>query len=452
MSSSSLESKYLQILETIFGQKQKYAELYGSIVEQVRQSEAYLLERVRRLVVFVNASEANKQHFLNMKIKLFYKDNAPPVLVDRVSCKKMLGDFPQLWEQLHFLYVIYESKNKERDREYWKALMHLIQLSHDNLRETRDILDNMMNDIWAIWTDLLRSESEADFFRVRHVKRAVLDGLLRTTNLVNRKYRGYFVSGQFNTAIIRKNIIRWSPMVAKNMEFFDRFIQPLEFVLDHVGKNGIDFKSYQERIEGKLVEWMREFDIKEGDDVRDLAEKLLTFKSSKIGVQTIDSKIGEYMGKFKSIENAEEYLDRFFGHAVVANMLAQLKVDPAELRRNTLELFEEVRAVDVDSLEKVPGVVDAFLQKYNLQDNIIGANVRAMVKKVVASVVNDGEVDLAKLEAKLKEVGMSREELMDMLKDDSVDVADLKARLNNWIHDFVDEDGADADLLDEPEE
>lgn len=446
---SSLEAKYVQILDCIFGSKPKYAELRGSIVEQVHASEGYLLERVRRLVEFVNASDANKQHFLNMKIKLFYKDNGPPVVVDRVSCKKMLTDYPQLWENLHFLYVLYEAKNKERDREYWKALMHLIQLSHDNLKETREILDNMMNDIWAIWADMLKGESESEFFKMKKIKRTVLDTLLRTSNLINRKYRGYFVSGQFNTAIIRKQIIRWSPMIAKNMEFFDKFIQPLEYVLEQVGKNGVDFKSYQERIEEKLNEWMRDFDIKDGDDVRDLPEKVLSFKTSKIGVQTINSKISEYTGKFKNVGDAGEYLDKFFGNTVVQGVLAQLKIDAAELRANTLELFEEVKRVDVDSLEKVPGVVDAFLRKYKLQDNIIGANVRSMVKKLVASIMNDGEVDLAKMEAKLKDIGMSREELMDMLKDESLDVADLQARLKNWVNDFIDEDGDDAELLDE---
>lgn len=449
MSSNSLKSKYLQILETIFGSKQKYAELYGSILQRIEESESYLLERARLLVVFVNSSEANKQHFLNMKIKLFYKDNSPPAVVERVSCKKMLTDYPHLWEHLHYLYVLYESKNKERDREYWKALMHLIQLSHDNLKETRDILDNMLNDITAIWAGVLKTDNEKEFYKAKRVKRLLLDTLLRTSNLINRKYRGYFVSGQFNTAIIRKNIIRWSPMIAKNMEFFDRFIQPLEYMLEHVGKNGVDFKSYQDKIEEKLTQWMADFKIDENDDIRQAGEKLFASTGSKIGVQTINSKLSEYTGMFKSISNADEYLEQFFGNAMVQNMLVQLKVDPVELRKNTLELFEEVRAVELDSLEKVPGVVETFLVKYNFQDNIIGSYVRSMVKKLVATIVNEGEVDLSKLEGKLKEIGMTREEVLEMLQDESADVSDLKARLNNWIHDFIDEDYVEADLLDE---
>lgn len=445
---SDLRTKYVQIVETILGKKQKYAELFERIMSKVGEDE-YVVERARRLVTFVNASESNKQHFLNMKIKLFYKDNNPPIIIEKVSCKKMLMDFPQLWEHLHYLYLIAESKNKERDREYWKSLMHLIQLNHDNLKETRDILDNMMNDIWNVWSQMLQSADQSALFTVRQVKRLVLDTLLRTTNLINKKYKQYFISGQFNTAIIRKQIIKHSPMIAKNMEFFDKFIQPLEFLLEHVGKNGIDFKSHQEKIEEKLREWCRDYDVKDTDDIRDLPEKLFTWKNSKIGVSTIDGKISEYMGKVKEVDNIDEYMNKFFDNGVVQRILEQLKINANELRTNMTKLFEDVKNIDIDSLEKVPDVVDSFLKKYNLENNIIGATVRKGVKSIVSNIMNDGEVDVSKMEAKLKEIGMTKDEFMQMLQDESMDVEDLKTKMNNWLHGFIDEDDDDDTFLED---
>lgn len=449
MATNDIKTKYLQILETIFSKKAKYAAIYESVVKQVEASEGYLLERVRRLVIFVNASEANKQHFLNMKIKLFYKDNKPPMIIDKVSCKKMLLDFPQLWEHLHYLYILYEAKNKERDHAFWQKLMHLIQLNHENLAETREILDNMMNDIYNVWAQTLQQADQHDIYTVKQVKRIILDTLLRTTNLINKKYKTYFVSGQFNTAIIRKQIIKYSPMIAKNMEFFDKFIQPLEFILEHVGKNGIDFKSYQDQIEEKLKEWMKNFDIKENDNIQDIFSKLTTFKNSKIGVGTIDSSIKEYMGRFKNIDNLDDYIGKFFDSAVVQQLLTQLKLNSDDLRQNITNLFNEIKAIDVDSLEKVPGVVDEFLEKYSLKGNIIGETIRKGVRTIVANIMNDGEVDLSKMETKLKEIGMTKEEFMDMLKDENMDIADIKLKMNNWLNGFIDEDADDHEYFEE---
>lgn len=447
---NNLKIKYLQILETIFSKKEKYAAIYASVSKQVEESEGYLLERARRLVAFVNSSEANKQHFLNMKIKLFYKDNSPPMVIDKVSCKKMLLDFPQLWEHLHYLYVLYEAENKQRDKDYWAKLMHLVQLNHDNLAETRKILDNMMNDIWKVWSDTIQQAEQTELYTVKQVKRIIMDTLLRTSNLINKKYRAYFISGQFNTAIIRKQIIRYSPMIAKNMEFFDKFIQPLEFILEQIGKNGIDFKSYQDQIEDKLKQWMKDFGIKESDDIQEvITSKFSSMKSSKIGVSTIDSTISEYIGKFKSIDNLDDYTSKFFDNAVVQQLLAQLKLNPDDLRRNMQELFEEVKSIDIDSLEKVPAVVDRFLDKYNLRKNIIGSWVKKGVRTIVSGIMNDGEVDLQKLEGKLKEIGMTKDEFMDMMKDESLGIDDLKTKINNWVNGFVDEDDDDDQFLEE---